>query len=379
MLKSVVAFLLSLLFSLLLPLGGNAQNHHQGEIKGVWLTNIDSEVLFSARHTTETINTLTKFGFNRLYPTVWNGGYTLYPSQVLQKVTGIEIDPDERLKNRDVLGEIVQQGKGTKIKIIPWFEFGFMAPSESILNTKHPDWLTNRLDGEKIWLEGGVIPRTWLNPLHPEVQKFITDLVLEMVTNYDVDGIQFDDHFGYPSDFGYDPYTVSLYRQEHNGKLPPPNHLNKEWGRWRADKITAFFASLQQKVKNVKPNLIISVSPNPQEFSLEQYLMDWAKWDQLNLIDELIVQLYRDNMVAFNREMTQPDLQKAKNHIPTAIGILSGLKGRSIPLDLIEQQVEGAVKNGYHGVAFFFYESLWNFGPESIPERQKYFSSIFEE
>ncbi|MBF2055686.1 MAG: family 10 glycosylhydrolase [Cyanobacterium sp. T60_A2020_053] len=377
MLKSVVAFLISLLFTLILPLGGNAQNHHQEEIKGVWLTNIDSEVLFSARHTTETINTLTDFGFNRLYPTVWNGGYTLYPSQVLQKVTGINIDPEERLTNRDVLEEIVQQAKGKEIKVIPWFEFGFMAPSESILSTKYPHWLTNRLDGDKIWLEGGVIPRTWLNPLHPEVQEFITDLVLEIVTNHDVDGIQFDDHFGYPSDFGYDPYTVSLYRQEHNGMLPPPNHLNKEWGRWRADKITAFFASLQQKVKNVNPNLIISVSPNPQEFSLEQYLLDWAKWDQLNLIDELIVQLYRDNMIAFQREMAQPDLQKAKNHIPTAIGILSGLKGRPMPLDMIKQQVEGAVKNGYSGVAFFFYESLWNFGPESIPERQEYFSSIF--
>ena len=52
------------------------------EIRGVWLTNIDSDVLFEQSKLKNGIEKLAKLNFNTLYPTVWNWGYTLYPSQV---------------------------------------------------------------------------------------------------------------------------------------------------------------------------------------------------------------------------------------------------------------------------------------------------------
>jgi len=75
--------------------------------------------------------------------------------------------------------------------VIPWFEFGFMAPADSDLAKRHPDWLTSRRDGSQIWIEGK--HEVWLNPFRPEVQQFIQDLILEIVSK-DIDGIQFDDH-----------------------------------------------------------------------------------------------------------------------------------------------------------------------------------------
>ena len=107
------------------------------------------------------------------------------------------------------------------MSVIPWFEFGFMAPADSELARRYPEWLTSRQDGSTIWWEGKTHQRVWLNPLRPEVQRFMTDLIVEIVSNYDIDGIQLDDHFGYPSELGYDDYTVSLYRNEHNGEFPP--------------------------------------------------------------------------------------------------------------------------------------------------------------
>ena len=347
------------------------------EIRGVWLTNIDSDILFSQEKTTEAINNLAKLNFNSLYPTVWNWGYTLYPSEVAKSVTGIKIDPEEGLQNRDVLTEIIEQGHQHDMAVIPWFEFGFMAPADSKLAELHPDWLTRRRDGSTVWLEGNVHERVWLNPLRPEVQSFITDLLLELVRNYDIDGIQLDDHFGYPSQLGYDPYTIGLYRQEHNGKLPPLDDKNPEWIQWRADKITAYMEELFKQIKAVKQNIIISVSPNPQEFSKDEFLLDWAKWERKGLIEELIVQLYRNNMQAFDRELAQADLQLAKDHIPTAIGILSGLKGRPTGLKLLQQQIDRSRQERFAGVSFFFYESLWNFGSESVGERQNFFQKIF--
>ena len=375
--KRILLFVLTFCFSLFIPYLVNGQTKIAPEIRGVWLTNIDSEILFSQEKTTNAITQLAQLNFNSLYPTVWNWGYTLYPSEVAQKTIGVKIDPEEGLQDRDILAEIIQQGHEQNMAVIPWFEFGFMAPADSKLAQLHPDWLTSRKDGSTIWLEGNVHERVWLNPLHPEVQNFISDLLLELVTNYNLDGIQVDDHFGYPSELGYDPYTVALYQKEHNGKLPPVDPKNPDWIQWRADKITDYMEKLFKQIKAVKEDVIISVSPNPQEFSKTQFLLDWARWERKGLVEELIVQVYRNNMDAFTRELAQTDLQLAKTHIPSAIGVLTGLKGRPVNFNLIRDQINHSRKQGFAGVSFFFYESLWNFGPESVQERQNSFQQMF--
>lgn len=363
-----------LLASLVLPAFSLAP---PAEIRGVWLTNIDSKVMFEPKQLTGAIAALSKLNFNTIYPTVWNWGYTLYPSSVAQKVTGYPLDPAPELQRRDPLDEIAQQGKKLGMTVIPWFEFGFMAPADSELAKRHPEWLVQRRDGTTIWLESNIHQRVWLNPLHPEVQQFITDLILEIINRDGVGGIQLDDHFGYPSEFGYDPLTEKLYRQEHGGHPPPANHQEREWIQWRADKITAYMQQLRRAIREKQPSALVSLSPNPQQFSLEAFLLDWFRWQQLGLIDELVVQLYRDNHKDFLRELAQPELQATKNRIPVGVGILSGVKGKLVPIKRIQQQVQATRDRGFAGVSFFFYESLWQMSPESPQERQKALKSVF--
>ncbi len=63
--------------------------------------------------------------------------------------------------------------------------------------------------------------------------------------------------------------------------------------------------SLAQTIKKCQPTAIISLSPNPYTFSLESYLLDWQKWQQKNLIDELIIQVYRTDMNAFDWDQSK--------------------------------------------------------------------------
>jgi uncharacterized lipoprotein YddW (UPF0748 family) len=349
------------------------------EIRGVWLTNVDSDVLFSATKTAEAIALLAKANFNTLYPTVWNWGYTLYPSAIAKSFTGLSLDPTEGLQGRDILAEMVELGHDQGMSVIPWFEFGFMAPADSTLAKAHPEWLTARQDGSVIWWEGKVHQRVWLNPLRPDVQQFMTDLMVEIVSNYDIDGIQLDDHFGYPSELGYDDYTVKLYQAEHEGQSPPLDPLDPDWVRWRADKITDYVETLFHAIKEHNPNAIVSVAPNPQEFSLNSFLLDWYRWERKGLIEELVVQLYRDRNDDLIRELEQPEILAAREHIPVGIGILSGLKGRSISWKKIHQQVNIARRHGFAGISFFFYESLWNLAPESPEARQTALKNLFDD
>jgi uncharacterized lipoprotein YddW (UPF0748 family) len=368
-----------------LPLNAQQSHHHRpaqavmptSEIRGVWLTNVDSEVLFGSQKVESAVKTLSEMNFNTLYPTVWNWGYTLYPSAIAQKTIGVANDPHEGLKGRDMLREVSTLGHKKSMTVIPWFEFGFMAPADSTLAQRYPQWLTQRQDRSTVWLEGNTHKRVWLNPLHPEVQALITNLVVEILQNYETDGIQFDDHFGYPSDFGYDSYTVNLYRQEHGNKAPPSNPQDPEWIQWRADKITSYMTQLAKTIRQIKPKAIISLSPNPQDFSLSSYLLDWAEWERRGLVDELVLQVYRFDLKDFQRELNHMAVQTAKQKIPFAVGILSGLKGRPVTLSQIQDQVAAAREQKFNGVSFFFFESLWNFGQESVKERQAAFKSIF--
>lgn len=355
------------------------------EIRGVWLTNIDSDVLFEQNRLREAVSELARLNFNTLYPTVWNWGYTLYPSSVMQQEVNLPLDPRPvaaGLQGRDMLKEIIQEAHQRNLAVIPWFEFGFMAPKDSEIAQKHRDWWTQKqdgsVDGNASSLDRVQIP-VWFNPFKPEVQQFLLNLVSEIVTNYDVDGIQFDDHFGLPNEFGYDDYTVQLYKQEHNGKAPPTNVQDPEWLRWRSDKIGQFLVQVFRTVKARKPKAILSFSPLDLPYAYDTFLVDWHKWEQAGLIEELIPQIYFQGQKFVDRiELaTHPELLQARNHIPTAIGILSGLSGNPRPLDELQRQIKAVRDRHYAGMSFFFYETLWNKSPEPTETRKAGWQALF--
>jgi uncharacterized lipoprotein YddW (UPF0748 family) len=371
--------LLGLGLSLALWMGGAVPSFSQtapifSELRGVWLTTVDSDVLFSRDRLEPALQTLANLHFNRVYPAVWNWGYTLYPSQTAKRAIGHAVDPRvPHLQDWDALASVVALGHQQGLTVMPWFEFGFMITAESEIADTHPEWLTERQDGSQIWQDGRY-QRRWLNPFKPEVQQFIQSLILEIVTQYDIDGIQFDDHFGLPEEFGYDDFTVQLYQQEHQGKFPPARPDNPDWVRWRANKITSFMAQIFRAIKARKPHVVVSLSPNNYPFSYHHYLQDWQKWERQGLIEELILQVYSDNLDNFIADLSRPEVKLAKQHIPVGVGILTGLKDWFIPIHQVEEQVWAVRDRQFSGISFFFYETLWN----AADEHQRMAQGLFQ-
>jgi uncharacterized lipoprotein YddW (UPF0748 family) len=343
------------------------------EIRGVWMTTNDFDTLKDRAKVQDAVSQLRRLNFNTIYPVVWNSGYVMYPSAIAQRA-GIQPFVYKGSDGHDILADLINQGHRKGLLVIPWFEFGFMAPPTSELALNYPDWFTQKRDGSQtsISAAGEVM---WLNPFLPQVQQFITNLVLETVSQYDADGIQFDDHMSLPHEFGYDQYTVALYTKE--TKNPPPsNPQDAAWVKWRADKITAFMVQLNQAVKQRKPQAIFSVSPNYYDFAYKFHLQDWLGWMRQNIVDELIVQVYRPDLQSFVAKISRAEIQEAQQIIPTGIGIMTGLRNNPVPMQQIKSQVRAAQKRGL-GVTFFYYESLWNDALEPLNERQVGFGSLF--
>lgn len=341
-------------------------------IRGVWLTTNDINILRNSAQLQGAMAELAQLNFNTVYPVVWNSGYALYPSVIAQRA-GIPY-VHRGADGQDILADVINQAHRQGLLAIPWFEFGFMAPPTSELALGHPTWLTQRQDGSQTSgsAAGEVV---WLNPFKPEVQQFITGLVTEIAARYDIDGIQFDDHTALPVEFGYDPYTRALYQRE-TGRSVPSNPRDGDWMRWRANKITDFVAQLNQAVKQHRPRAIISVSPNPYDTAYNSFLQDWVAWVNRGLVDELLVQVYRWDINSFTDQIMRPEIQAAKTQIPVGIGILTGLRNRPMPIAMVQSQVMRSTAQGL-GVAFFYYESLWHYAPEPIAERQARFRDLF--
>jgi uncharacterized lipoprotein YddW (UPF0748 family) len=347
------------------------------ELRGTWLTNVDSDVLFSHGNLAAAIERLAECNFNTLYPTVWNRGYTLFPSDVAAQVLGekqrfvgaseIAMAPD-----RDMLQECLELGHARGLRVIPWFEYGLFALPGNKLRTKHPDWFTHRYDGSYIDKHN----MEWMNPFHPEVRQFLLAIIDELMSRYTVDGFQIDDHLGLPVSFGYDNYTQELYLKE-TGTLPPPLPNDTQWMRWRADKITQLVEDIGKIVKTRRPNGVFSIAPNPPEFSYDNFLQDWPTWITRAGVDEVVIQTYRWNMPSFLNEIRKPLVQALREQIPVSFGVLAGLKNRPQLLPLLKEQCEAVRQHGYAGMSFFFYETIWQTSGETPEVRQEVIKRLF--
>jgi uncharacterized lipoprotein YddW (UPF0748 family) len=346
---------------------------NRAEIRGVWMTGNDMPVLRDRDRMQLAVEQLARLNFNTIYPVVWNSGIAYYASASTQR-RGIQSFTFRGLQGQDVLAELIQAGHAKGLLVIPWFEFGFMAPPGSELARLHPQWLTRKQDGglTSISAAGEVV---WLNPLHPDVQAFILELVQEIISQYDGDGIQFDDHMSLPSDFGYDDVTTALYRKE-TRKAPPTNPRDAAWLKWRADKISDFMQRVHDTVHAAKPSAVVSVSPNYYDFAYKLQLQDWLGWIRRGLVDELIVQLYRPDLDSFLPLLAEAALLESRTRIPTAVAIMTGQRQRLVPMDLIQAQVN-AVRERQLGVAFFYFETLWDRAMEPLSERKLAFQQLF--
>ena len=369
-----LSFLASISLNLFSPVLATVQPYAAPEIRGVWLTTNDTDILIDRPKLHSAINELSDLNFNTLYPVVWNGGYAFFDSGTARR-EGIQHFVRRGIQDYDILAELTADAHAQGMSVIPWFEFGFMAPATSELATLHSSWLTQKRDGNRIDMsrEGGDM--VWLNPFKPEVQQFITHMLLELISRYDVDGVQFDDHFILPVEFGYDSYTRALYKEETGRDVPSDPH-NPHWVQWRADKLTAFVKTLNADLKARRRNIVFSVAPNPYNFAYKGQLQDWLTWVRQGLVDELIVQIYRNDLGVFRRYLYTPAMREAQRMIPTAAGILTGLRNSPVPISFIEAKANAARAAGM-GMSFFFYESLWEDAPEPADTRQASFRHLF--
>jgi len=147
----------------------------------------------------------------------------------------------------DPLAFLIEEGHARGIEVHAWlnpYRYSTSADSHGNLPddyaTVHPEWLLDYGGSAKI-----------LNPGLPEVRQRICDVVADLLTNYDVDGIVFDDYF-------YNSGTTDAMDQQ-QFQLYNPGGLSR--GDWRRENVNQMIKDVQARINSIKPYVTFGVSP----------------------------------------------------------------------------------------------------------------------
>lgn len=328
-------------------------------IRGVWLTNVASQVLYSPDGIKNAVKNCRKNGINHVFVVMWNKGRTLYPSKVMKDSFGIEIE--EALQGRDPLREILDAAHADSIKVYAWMEYGFAAENsgfgEHLLRLR-PKWAALGQDGNVVVKNGF----KWMNALDPEVQDFMMSLLKEVVSKYpDLDGIQGDDRLpALPTECGYNPEILAAYKQENNGAIPTNPKTDDKWVDWRANKLSLFAKRIYTELKAIRPSLKIAMAPSIFPFAKTEYLQDWPTWVQNGWVDLISPQIYRYDIAAYRGELNkivnqQIPINKQELLAP---GVLLKVGTYKPSESFLQEMIDENRLRNIKGEVFFFYEGL---------------------
>lgn len=209
----------------------------------------------------------------------------------------------------------------------------------------------------------------YLDPSNEKAQKLIINGVKEIVENYDIDGIQFDDYFYPEGADDFDNETYELYKENQN------KPLSKD--EWRKEYVNNLIEGVYKAIHNTKDEVIFGISPQGNLRNNEALFADVKTWcKEKGYIDYICPQIYfsLDNpALSFEDSLEEWLNLEMHKDLKLYIG-LAGYKGGSDEDegtwldndDILKTQIQICEKKNLDGFMLYSYESFLS--EENAPE-----------
>ncbi|MDE5629166.1 MAG: family 10 glycosylhydrolase [Muribaculaceae bacterium] len=197
-----------------------------------------------------TLTRLKNQGINCVYYHARNNCSTTYASE-FEPYSYTVASQRGGTPGTDPFKMVVEEAHNLGLEIYAWvnpyrYSYGELyGVTDLDYETSHPEWLIKQAE------------QIILNPAIPEVQDRIEAIINEIATNYDIDGLIFDDYF-YTSDTPesmdaeqYNAYLASL--EEGEEKL--------DQAAWRRANVNETVLRARNAVKAARPYAVFAISP----------------------------------------------------------------------------------------------------------------------
>lgn len=339
------------------------------EFRGVFISYIDYSFYLKNKSTEEQqsnidmmIQNIKNFGFNNILLQVRPFGDAIYKSTIYKPSITV-VDSEDSNLELDILSYFLDKAHDNNIKIHAWINPYRIRSTNDFstisLTSKYYEWLgTANIE----ILDNGI----YLNPASSEVLEFILLGIEEIVKNYDIDGIIYDDYF-YPSK------TIDI--DNYNNYKGNGGTLTIE--EYRIDNINKLIRQTYLTIKNNNKNVEFGISPsgNIENNLNEEYLDVVTLLKEGLYLDYVMPQIYYgffNQVKPFQETITEWD-NLINNNIklyPALSIYKSGLvdeyagNGKNEWIDnddvLKKQIIISRNKNNYKGFSIFRYDFLFN-------------------
>lgn len=330
------------------------------EIRAVWLTTnyqldwppktYNTEI--QKKSLVEILDNLKSKNFNTIYFQVRSQGTVLYKSkyepwsQYLKGKMGTTPDYDP-------LQFIIEEAHKRNIEVHAWLNMVNVKSGDSPIEiTDPPHIIISRPEWVRVYNENGNVTY-WLDPGFPEVREYLKNLCVEIVENYDLDGIHLD-YIRYPGVEFDDSISYQMYGQ------------GKSREDFRRENINLLVASIYDAVTSIKP--IIKVGSAP--IGIYENILGARGWEGRNSVfqdsrewlrrkkqDYIVPQVYWD--INTNPKFENLVEDWTKNNFGRQVVVGIGAYNPSVEKEL-EQQIEITRKYKAAGQSFFRYENIRN-------------------
>ncbi|MEM7581003.1 MAG: family 10 glycosylhydrolase [Cyanobacteria bacterium P01_A01_bin.80] len=291
----------------------------QPEIRAIWL---DRGTIVKSRNEqglARIFDKLKKTGINTVFFETLNSSYTVYPSRIAPQQNPLT-------RGWDPLASAVKLAKDRGIELHAWV-WVFAAGNQrhnKILNID-PKYPGPVLASNPNWVgydnRGKTIPprqdKPFFDPANPQLRQYLLSLYEEIITKYDVDGLHLD-YIRYPFQdpkanrtYGYGIAARQQFQQKWGidpTKIPSNNYqLREKWTAFRTQKVDSFVAEVSQKLRQKKPDIILSaaVFPLPKQERIQKLQQHWELWAMRGDIDLIVPMTYARDTNRFEK-LAQP-------------------------------------------------------------------------
>lgn len=281
--------ILSLVLALSMLLVGCAQGAdasvEENYITGVWITYSELDQMLSRDFKSEfesAVKNCAERGITDLFV------HTIPFCDAYYKSKKFPLRSTAATKDFDPLEYMVQSCHKHNVKIHAWINPYRVRTADSSIaalpaSSPAKIWLVDEdaANDTNVSLVNGI----YLNPASSDVRALIIDGVREIISQYDVDGIHFDDYFYPTTDETFDKLSYDAYRNSTQNPIPLDD--------FRRANVNALISGVYTAIKFKNKDIIFSVSPSAsvtRNYN-EQYA-DVAAWCDSRCVDYIIPQLY---------------------------------------------------------------------------------------
>lgn len=315
---------------------------------GVWIDHTpSSEVYRSTDSMNEAMISAKSLGVNAIYPSVWNKQQFFFNSSTVTD----ELDESfitTFQDNQDILAALAWISDQHNLDIYPSLSSGLKIVMRQegretktklgTLISQRDHWLSLDKDGEVVEMCQFDVCFAYLNLLNTQVRQFHLRLATELIQNYDIDGLMYDDHFSLPAPvLGCDPllstnpHWVNEFESFKNHKpfwnLQNESALCAEFlNIIRRRLITDHFKNIHELALKHDKKILLSPAGTPR-WSRQDWLQDWGTLVKKQIVDGVIMQVFRGatfSLMVHSPEVTR--LQQNHPHVPIGIVILLGMR-----------------------------------------------------